>query len=336
LQDENNTSKNIEQAREVESIKKVLTDNQTGFSSKSLYIQSSTIVEEDLKLGQGECPYSSNSFSNQYLNSVIEEHLGDKNDLKHSNIPMKLIRDVDLQLEEETLNLHPKIIPYPQERLDVCHENFELFIIQETNLDDHIMLKNLSPKHSESFKESEEECLENTIAKYHSSRDSFHVLISDSFYSLYLDLFLDSGGHDTLPTVSYSFPSQSDLFDMPIFGEINSKHNNLEVRFDALSLSSLAWKKDILKDDFTRFIFEKENALILVEIKYSTLHIHYLISLNFNVYASHFETINLIKGNIQNNNLIDFMNPLMMCSPLIYPFHQSHSFHPNFHDKIVE
>jgi hypothetical protein len=48
-------------------------------------------VEEDLMLGQGECPYSSNSCSNQYLNSIIEEHLGDENDLKHSNIPMKLM-----------------------------------------------------------------------------------------------------------------------------------------------------------------------------------------------------------------------------------------------------
>jgi hypothetical protein len=53
-------------------------------------------MEEDLMLGQGECPYSSNSFSNQYLNSVIEEHLGDENDLKNSNIPMKLTRDVNL------------------------------------------------------------------------------------------------------------------------------------------------------------------------------------------------------------------------------------------------
>jgi hypothetical protein len=113
---------------------------------------------------------------------------------------MKLIRDVDLQLEEETLNLHPQFIPYPHERLDVCHEIFELSIIHETNLDDHIMLKDLSPKQSESFKESEEECLENTITKYHSSRDSFHVFISNSFYSLYPDLFLDSSGHDTLPT----------------------------------------------------------------------------------------------------------------------------------------
>jgi hypothetical protein len=64
-------------------------------------------------LGQGECLYSCNSCSNQYLNSVIEEHLGDENDLKHSNIPMKMIRYVNLQFEEETLNLHPQIIPYP-------------------------------------------------------------------------------------------------------------------------------------------------------------------------------------------------------------------------------
>jgi hypothetical protein len=56
------------------------------------------------------------------------------------------------------------------------------------------MLKNLSPKQSEIFKENEEECLENTVVKYHSSRYYFHVLISDSFYSLYLDLFLDSSG----------------------------------------------------------------------------------------------------------------------------------------------
>jgi hypothetical protein len=109
-------------------------------------------VEEDLSLVQYECPYYYNLFSNRYLNSVIEEHLGDENDLKHYNIPMKLIRDVDLQLEEETLNPYLQIIPYPQERLDVCHESFELSIIQETNLDDHIMLNNLSPKQSESFK----------------------------------------------------------------------------------------------------------------------------------------------------------------------------------------
>jgi hypothetical protein len=63
-------------------------------------------MEEELMLVQYECPYSSNPFSNQYLNSIIEEHLVGENDLKNSNIPMKLIRDVDLQLEEETLNPH--------------------------------------------------------------------------------------------------------------------------------------------------------------------------------------------------------------------------------------
>jgi hypothetical protein len=143
--------------------------------------------------GLGICLYSPNSFSNQYLNSIIEEHLGDDNDFKHSNIPMKLIRDVNLQFEEETLNLHPQIIPYPQEILDVFHESFELSIIHEENLDDHIILKDLSPKKSEIIKACEEECLENTIFNYHSSRESFHVLISNSFYSLYPYLFLDSG-----------------------------------------------------------------------------------------------------------------------------------------------
>jgi hypothetical protein len=73
-----------------------------------------------------------------------------------------------------------------------------------------------------------------------------------------------------------------------------------------------------------------------MEIEYSALHIRYLISSNFNVYASHFEMINLIKGSIQTNNLTDVMNPLMMCSSLIYPFHQIHSLHHNFYDMILE
>jgi len=205
---------------------------------------------------------------------------------------MKLTRDVNLQLEEETLNLHP------QERLDVCHESFELSIIHETNLDDCIMLKDLSPKHSESFKESGDECFENTIVKYHSSRDSFHVLIYYSLYSLYPNLLLDSGGHDTLPTISYSFPSQSDFFSMSRFGEINFEHNIHEVIFDSHSLSSLAWEKYMLQDHSTRFIFEKDTTLILMEIKDSALHTHSFINSSFNDYASHFETIHLIKGDV--------------------------------------
>ena len=39
---------------------------------------------------------------------------------------------------------------------------------QMFSMNDHNMLKNLSPKQSESFNENEEECLENTIVKYHS------------------------------------------------------------------------------------------------------------------------------------------------------------------------
>jgi hypothetical protein len=93
---------------------------------------------------------------------------------------------------------------------------------------------------------------------------------------------------------------------MQRFGEINFEHNIYEVGFDALSLLSLAWKKDMLQDDFTRFIFEKDNKLFLMEIKYSTLHIHSLVSSNFNDYALCFEMIHLIKGSVQTNNLIDF------------------------------
>jgi hypothetical protein len=160
-------------------------------------------VEGYFIVGLDICPYFTKSFSNQYLDSIIEENLGDENDLKRSNIPMKQIGDVDLQLEEETLNLHPQIITYPHERLDVCHESFELSIIHEEN---HIMLKDLSPNESEIIKASEDECLENTIVNYHSSREYFHMIISNSFYSLYPDLFLDSGVHGILSMVSYSFP----------------------------------------------------------------------------------------------------------------------------------
>ena len=40
-------------------------------------------------MGLGIFPSFSNSFSNQYLDWIIEEHLCDENDLKRSNIPMK-------------------------------------------------------------------------------------------------------------------------------------------------------------------------------------------------------------------------------------------------------
>ena len=73
-----------------------------------------------------------------------------------------------------------------------------------------------------------------------------------------------------------------------------------------------------------------------METKYFTFHIHSLVSSNFNDYASHFEMIQLIKGSVQTNNLIDVMNPLMMYSPLIYLFRQSHSFHPNLYETILE
>jgi hypothetical protein len=287
-------------------------------------------MERDFIVGLGICPSFSNSFSNQYLDSIIEEHLGDENDLKNSNIPIKKIRYVDLQLEEETLNLHPQIIPYPHETLDVCHESFELSIIQETNLYDHIMLKDLSPKESESIKVGEYECLENTIVNYHISRESFHVLISNSFYSLYPDLFLDSGVHVIFPMVSYSFPSQSNIFDMSIFG---FKHNIYEVGFDVVSLSSLTWEKDMSQDDSTQFIFEKDNAFIM-EIEDSILHIHSLIRLNSHDSTTHLEPIHLMKRNAQTNNLISIMNPHTMCLSIVDLTHQSDNLDSEFHYRI--
>jgi hypothetical protein len=245
-QEEKNSFDNVEQAREVESIDQALIDNQIGFSFESLYFQSKTSMEDDSFLAQGEYPHSCNSCSNQHLKSVIEEHLSNENLLECSSTPMKPIREEVTQLEEETLNLHPQNALCSQERLNACHINFELSITQKENPNDHIMLRNSSPKQSESFKESEENCLENTIVDYHSSRDSFYLLISDSFYSLYPDLFLDSGGIDILPTTYYSFPPQSYPFDMLNFGEINSKHNIDKTRFDSCSLSSLTWEEDML------------------------------------------------------------------------------------------
>jgi Zn-finger protein len=264
-QEEKNSSNNVEQAREVESIDQALVDNQIGFSFESLYFQSKTSIEEDSLSAQGEYPHSCNSCSNQHLKSVIEEHLSDENLLECSSTPMELIREEVTQLEEETLNLHPQNALCSPEILDVGHINFELSITQKANLDEHIMLKNSS----ESFKESEENHLENTIVEYHSSRDSFHLLISHSFYSLYPDLFLDSSGLDILPTTPYSLPTQSYPFDMLNFGEINSEHNIDKTGFDSCSLSSLIWEEDMLQDDFTQFIVEKDNALYFMEIKHS-------------------------------------------------------------------
>jgi hypothetical protein len=154
--------------------------------------------------------------------------------------------------------------------------------------------------------------------------------MSNSFYSLYPDLFLDSVGLDTLPPTSYSLSPQSYPFDMLNFGEINSKPNIDKTGFNVCSLSSLTWEKDMLQDDFTQFIVEKEDALYFMEIKRSTFHIHSLLSSNLNVYASHFEMINLIEENIQTNDLIDCTNPPMISFPLIYLFHQSHGLHPPF------
>jgi hypothetical protein len=151
-QEEKDPSDNVEQAREVESIDQVLIDNQIGFSFESLYFKSSTSMEEDSFMAQGEYPHSCNSCSNQHLKSVIEEHLSDENRLECSSTPMKLIREEDMQLEEETLNLHPQNALCSQERLDVCHINFELSITQKANPDDHIMLRYSSPKQSKGFK----------------------------------------------------------------------------------------------------------------------------------------------------------------------------------------
>jgi hypothetical protein len=333
---EESSSDNVEQAREVESIDQALIDNQIGFSFESLYFQSLTNMEEDSFLAQSEYPHSCNSCSNQHLKSVIEEHLSNENLLECSSTPMNLIREGDTQLEEETLNLDPQNALCSQERLDACHTNFELSVTQKAHPDDHIMLRNSSPNQCKGFKECEENCLENTIVDCHSSRDSFYLLISDSFYSLYPDLFLDSGGLDILPTTSFSFPPQSYPFDMLNFGEVNSDHDIDKTGFESCLLSSLIGEKDMLRDDFTQFLVEKDDALYFMEIKHSKFNTHSLLSLNINVDASHFDIINRIEGNIQTDESIDCMNHPMMSFPLIYSFHQGHGLHPHFSDRILE
>jgi hypothetical protein len=116
------------------------------FSFDSLYFQSKTSMEDDSFLARGEYPHSCNSCSNQHLKSIIEEHLSDENHLECSSTLMKLIREEVTQLEEETLNLHPPNALCSLERLDACHIDFELSITQKENPDDHIMLRNSSPK----------------------------------------------------------------------------------------------------------------------------------------------------------------------------------------------
>jgi len=69
------------------------------------------------------------------------------------------------------------------------------------------MFESLSPKHSKSDEIRKEECLENIVANYYSSREPFHFLVSNSFYSLYLDIFLDFDAHNCLFTLSNIVPS---------------------------------------------------------------------------------------------------------------------------------
>jgi hypothetical protein len=65
----------------------------------------------------------------------------------------------------------------------------------------------------------------------------------------------------------------------------------------------------MLRDDFTQFLVEKDDALYFMEIKHSKFNTHSLLSLNLNVDASHFDIINRIEGNIQTDESIDCMNP---------------------------
>jgi hypothetical protein len=143
---EESSSNNVEQASEVGSIDHALIDNKIGFSFESLYFQSKTSMEDDSLMAQDEYPHSFDSCSNQHLKSVVEEHLSNENLLECSSIPMKPIREGVMQLEEETLNLDLQNALRSQERPDASQINFELSVTQIANPDDHIMLRNSSPK----------------------------------------------------------------------------------------------------------------------------------------------------------------------------------------------
>jgi hypothetical protein len=191
------------------------------------------------------------------------------------------------------------------------------------------MFEHLSSKNSESIEVRKEECLENIMVNYHSSRESFQWLISDSFYSLYPKLFSDSDVHDTL---FYTFPSQSDPFNISSFGEINFEHNIDKGGSKDLSLSLFTQGKDMSQENAIQLISDN----IFVKIIDSILHIDSLVSSNFWDYTLQFQPIHFVKGNARINNLFYIMNPHLMCLPLADLVHQIYNFPSVFYDGIAD
>jgi len=193
------------------------------------------------------------------------------------------------------------------------------------------MTGSLSSKHSESIDVSEEECLENIIVNYYNSRESFHLLIVNSFYSLYPNLFLDSYLHNNLSTLSHNVPSQFDSFGMSFIDDIIFKHNVNKVRFDALPLQSFIREKYVSQEVPFQFIFDKDNALIFMEIE-----VHSLIKSNRYDLIPNFEPIHFIDEKAQNDTLIYITNPQKMCLLFVNMIHRSDILHFEIYDRIAD
>jgi hypothetical protein len=234
---------------------------------------------------------------------MTKEYKHVTNYYKCSNILIEQIGDIDPQIEEEITNLDQTILPHSKERLgtfhEILHESIDFPIIQEGVSGDHIMLESSdslfenehtdpkqisynmfeisSPNHSKIDEVRKEESLENFIGNnYSSSRDPFHFLVSNSFYSIHPNLFLDFDVHKTLSTLSNDVPLKFDFFHMLIVGDLTIKHKTNELGFVTplmfFSFQSFIREEGRLQDIYIRPIFYKINAPILVEVEDSFTH----------------------------------------------------------------
>jgi hypothetical protein len=91
----------------------------------------------------------------------------------------------------------------------------------------------------------------------------------------------------------------------------------------------------MLRDDSIQLIFDKDNALILLEIEDSTFHIHSLIKSNLHGPISNFEAVHFINGKAQTNTLISIIDLQMVCLSFANLIHRSDNLHFDFYDRIA-
>jgi hypothetical protein len=120
------------------------------------------------------------------------------------------------------------------------------------------MLENSSPNHSKNDEVKNEEFLENfSDNNYSSSRDPFHFLVSNSFYSIYPDLFLDFDVHETLSILSNNVPLKSNYFLSVVDLTIKHKANKMGfvISPDVFSFQSIIREEGKLQDIYIQPIF---------------------------------------------------------------------------------